>query len=193
MANASVNNQIVSYESEPLILVNNHDEGIGYLDKAACHDGNGKLHRAFSIFLFNKDQQILLQQRVANKRLWPMFWSNSCCSHPRQNETIEAAVKRRMHEELGVQPTLQYLYKFQYQAKYQDLGSEHELCYVFIGRLEEEPSINTSEINDWKWVKQNTLTSLLEKNPDDFTPWLKLEWQELKTNFAKELSFLSTP
>ena len=163
--------------------MDSEDECIGHLDKAACHDGKGLLHRAFSLFLFNDEGEVLLQQRVANKRLWPMFWSNSCCSHPRQNESMQQAVSRRVWEELGVRTDMIYLYKFEYQATFQDLGSEHELCYVYIGRAETEPNVNALEINEWKWVSLQMLDQLLDNDPESFTPWLKLEWQELKKNY----------
>lgn len=190
MAEAPSNDHIVSCDSEPLILVNSQDECIGHLNKAACHDGAGLLHRAFSLFLFNTDGEVLLQQRVASKRLWPMFWSNSCCSHPRQDESMQEAVSRRVWEELGVQVDMVYLYKFQYHASFQKSGSENELCYVYIGRADAPLNINTHEINDCKWVKLNTLDQLLSENPDTFTPWLKLEWQELNARHSQTITRL---
>jgi len=190
LAEAHSNDHIVSYDSEPLILVNSQDECIGHLDKAACHDGEGLLHRAFSLFLFNTNGEVLLQQRVANKRLWPMFWSNSCCSHPRQNESMREAVSRRVWEELGVQVDMVYLYKFQYHATFEDCGSENELCYVYIGRTETPPNINTLEINAWKWVSVESLDKLLIDDPDAFTPWLKMEWQELNSVHTRAIDQL---
>ncbi len=190
MAEAPTNDHIVSYDNESLILVDSQDECIGYLDKAACHDNQGLLHRAFSLFLFNEKGEVLLQQRVANKRLWPLFWSNSCCSHPRQNESMQQAVSRRVWEELGVQSEMVYLYKFEYQATFQDQGSEHELCYVYIGRTETKPNINSHEINAWKWVSLQKLDQLLDGDPDSFTPWLKLEWQELKHRYSETIKSL---
>ena len=190
MAEAPSNDHIVSSDSEPLILVDSQDECIGHLDKATCHDGEGLLHRAFSLFLFNTDGEVLLQQRVAGKRLWPMFWSNSCCSHPRQDESMQEAVSRRVWEELGVQTDMVYLYKFQYHAKYRDRGSENELCYVYIGCTDVSPNINTLEINDWKWINMKTLDNLLSEDPGAFTPWLKLEWQELTTLHSQAINKL---
>ena len=81
-------NPIVSFDDEPLVLVDSADHDQGFLDKASCHDGDGVLHRAFSVFLFNSKLELLLQQRSGQKRLWPMWWSNSCCSHPRKGETM---------------------------------------------------------------------------------------------------------
>ena len=100
--------EIVSCESENLILVDQQDREIGTLDKAACHDGQGMLHRAFSLFIFNSQGELLLQKRSSQKRLWGGYWSNSCCSHPRQGEEYEIAIRRRLKEELGIQTELKY-------------------------------------------------------------------------------------
>lgn len=116
---------IVSSEAEALILVDPSDQVIGYLDKSAAHDGAGVLHRAFSLFIFNSEGLLLLQQRAPDKRLWPEFWSNSCCSHPRKGETMEQAVHRRLEQELGMTATLQFTYKFEYSAPFGELGTEH--------------------------------------------------------------------
>ena len=103
----------VSFDDEMLILVNPKDEEIGWEDKARCHLGDGILHRAFSIFIFNDNNELLIQKRSDQKLLWPLFWSNSCCSHPRKGEKIESAAQRRMEEELGIKTRLKYLYKSQ--------------------------------------------------------------------------------
>src|SRR5690625_5968564 len=95
------------------------------MSKADCHDGDGVLHRAFSVFLFDADGRLLIQQRVAEKRLWPLYWANSCCSHPRAGEETEEAVPRRLDEELGVSADVEYVYKFQYQARFGPRSEEH--------------------------------------------------------------------
>ena len=105
-----------SPESELLILVDTHDQETGSLGKAECHDGDGILHRAFSVFLFNDRGELLLQQRSADKRLWPMYWTNTCCSHPRQGESMQVATERRLQQELNTASTLEFIYKFEYQA-----------------------------------------------------------------------------
>ena len=97
---AEINDVVVSSESEALILVDENDREIGFSSKDSCHDGPGILHRAFSLFIFNTAGELLLQQRSAGKRLWPLYWSNSCCSHPRAGETMELAVNRRLQQEL---------------------------------------------------------------------------------------------
>jgi isopentenyl-diphosphate delta-isomerase type 1 len=114
---------------DALILVDSADRDVGRLSKARCHEGNGILHRAFSLLIFDGNGDLLIQQRAPGKRLWPLYWSNSCCSHPRSGETMEEATQRRLHEELGISCPLQFLFKFQYHAQFDATGSEHELVY----------------------------------------------------------------
>ena len=178
----------VSSEDECLILVDLDDHETGVLSKAECHDGEGTLHRAFSVFLFNQDGNLLLQQRAPGKRLWPMFWSNSCCSHPRQGESMEVAVARRLQDELHAHATLEYIYKFSYQANFQDLGSEHELCHVFLGTLDNEATRNETEIEALRFVSVDQLDEEIRITPELFTPWVKLEWQRLNEEFADTLA-----
>ena len=101
---------------DSLILVDEADCEVGHASRSRCHEGTGLLHRAFSLFIFNDRGELLVQQRSAAKRLWPLYWSNSCCSHPRRAETMEAAIHRRLYEELGIKCLLHFLFKFQYQA-----------------------------------------------------------------------------
>ena len=109
-----LDSDIVSDQDELLILVDREDNELGFSSKAACHSGTGLLHRAFSVFIFNSSGQVLLQQRSEQKDLWNLYWSNSCCSHPRKGEQIENAAHRRMVEELSIDCELHYLYKFFY-------------------------------------------------------------------------------
>lgn len=169
----------VSFQDEPLILVDEHDNEIGYRSKSDCHSGRGTLHRAFSIFLFDRAGRVLLQQRAASKPLWPLYWSNSCCSHPRRGENMEEATRRRVVEELGVDARLEFLYKFIYQADFGDAGAEHELCYVYVGTAEGEVRVHPDEIADWRWVEPGEIDRELAAHPERFTPWFKLEWQAL--------------
>ncbi len=174
------NRAVVSDRSESLVLVDEHDREIGAETKQACHAGEGLLHRAFSIFIFNTRDELLLQRRSDQKPLWPNYWSNTCCSHPRQGETMEEAVRRRLSEELGIRTPLTYLYKFQYHARYDAQGSEREYCWVYYGRHDGKPDVNLNEIADWRYIDVDGLDTELAESPDDFTPWLKLEWAELK-------------
>jgi isopentenyl-diphosphate delta-isomerase len=167
-------------DTELLILVDEADREVGYLSKSACHDGSGILHRAFSLLIFNDRGELLLQQRAASKRLWPLYWSNSCCSHPRRAESLETAVHRRLREELGISCPLQFVFKFQYQAQFAAAGSEQELCSVYIGRSNGPIRSHPQEVHVWRWISPEALTAeLTEPGAERFTPWLRLEWERL--------------
>ena len=179
----NLNSDIVSHQDELLILVDREDNELGFASKTECHSGSGLLHRAFSVFIFNSSGQVLLQKRSEQKNLWPLYWSNSCCSHPRQGEQIENAAHRRMVEELSFDCELHYLYKFFYQESFERKGSEHELCSVFVGRFDGEISVNINEITDWKFIDTDELSRSIDQHPEKYTPWLQLEWLELKKNY----------
>jgi isopentenyl-diphosphate delta-isomerase len=165
---------------DALILVDAADRDVGRLSKARCHEGNGILHRAFSLLIFDGNGDLLIQQRAPTKRLWPLYWSNSCCSHPRSGETMEVATQRRLGEELGISCPLQFLFKFQYQAQFDATGSEHELCSVFIGRCTDPLKVNRDEILAWRWVHPEALqATLASQEAGQFTPWFTLEWARI--------------
>lgn len=180
-------NDIVSSESEELILVDGDDSEVGYLSKARCHDGDGVLHRAFSVFIFNQRGELLLQQRGAEKRLWPLYWSNSCCSHPRRGESMEAATRRRLRQELDIGADLEFVYKFSYQANFRDIGAEHELCWVYLGHAREEVAANRNEIAAWRFVRPEELDRELADDAGNYTPWFRMEWQRLREEFGDRL------
>ena len=181
-------NRIVSSEAEELILVDSDDQPIGQLSKAAAHDGGGVLHRAFSVFLFNDAGELLLQQRGRDKRLWPGYWSNSCCSHPRVGESMEVATRRRLDDELNLASQLEYVYRFEYQAHYGDAGSEYELCHVYVGRVDGDIVPNSNEIAAVRFVPADSVAARLDQDPERYTPWFKLEWQTLQNEHAEVLA-----
>ena len=167
-------------DSELLILVDDTDREVGFLDKGACHDGAGILHRAFSLLIFNDAGELLLQQRGARKRLWPLYWSNSCCSHPRRSESMETAIHRRLREELGLSCPLTFLFKFRYQARFQSAGSEQELCSVYLGRSSAPVSSDPREVQAWRWISPQALTQELAASGEEkFTPWFRMEWERV--------------
>ena len=176
---------VVSFDDEPLILVDEHDREVGFLDKASAHLGQGVLHRAFSLFVFNPQGEVLLQQRASGKRLWPGFWSNTCCSHPRRGETMEEAIHRRLDEELGLQCPLQFLFKFEYQAQFDAEGAEHELCGVYAGRSAARPIVNINEISALRYISPDALDVEMKTQPQTFTPWFKIEWERLRREHAQ--------
>ncbi|MBK1705669.1 isopentenyl-diphosphate Delta-isomerase [Halochromatium glycolicum] len=185
--------ETVSFDDEPLILVDSDDRVIGHETKVNAHLGEGLLHRAFSIFLFSDDDKVLLQQRSGDKPLWPLFWSNSCCSHPRRGEDLEQATHRRLREELAIDAELRYLYKFQYQADFGALGAEHELCSVYVGKVQTPVTINVnpSEIADWRWIPCTETDRMVAEEPHRVTPWFVMEWSRLRSDYREEIASLS--
>ena len=175
--------EVVSNASEELILVDELDREIGFKAKAVAHVGKGVLHRAFSIFVFNSDNELLLQQRAPSKMLWPGYWSNTCCSHPRRGEVMSDAVTRRLEQELGFECPLEYLYKFKYQAQFGVWGAEHEVCSVYFGRYDGPVDVNVNEIAAWRFVGVDALERELNAKPDTFTPWFKMEWVHIQANY----------
>jgi isopentenyl-diphosphate delta-isomerase len=180
--------RVVSSEGEELILVDADDNEIGYRSKADCHDGAGILHRAFSLFLFNEKGELLLQQRAAQKRLWPGYWSNSCCSHPRRGETLPVATMRRLDDELNITAELEFVYHFSYEARFSEAGSENELCHVYLGTFGGEIRPNDSEIESVRFISANDLDNELESQPLTFTPWFLQEWQALRNTYRDALA-----
>ncbi len=181
---------MVSSESERLVLVDPQDREIGFVSKGDAHDGAGTLHRAFSLFIFNDRGELLMQQRSDDKRLWPMYWSNSCCSHPREGEDMDGATQRRLYEELGMASDLQFLFRFRYHAQFGDLGAEHEFCWVYIGRSNDAVQVNENEVNAWRWISPEDLDREMADDPERFTPWFRMEWERICTEFEEELAAL---
>ncbi|MDH3616071.1 MAG: isopentenyl-diphosphate Delta-isomerase [Gammaproteobacteria bacterium] len=185
--------RIVSSEDEELILVDRDDNEVGHLSKALCHNGAGVLHRAFSLFLFDDSGRLLLQQRGEGKRLWPGYWSNSCCSHPRRGESMETATMRRLNDELNVEASLEHAYNFCYTAEYSEAGSENELCHVYLGKVSSDIQPNDSEIASVRFVAASVLDAELARSPQRFTPWFKQEWRELVLNHPNRLARYCDP
>ena len=164
-----------------LILVNEKDEVLGYKEKIKCHLGKGIKHRAFSVFLFDNQGRLLIQKRAQGKMLWPGFWANTCCSHPRRGEGYIEAGERRVQEELGIKASLRFLFKFSYQACYKDIGSENELCAVLVGKYQgDEIKPDPQEVAEWKFVDFKKLQEDIKKNPQKYAPWFKIEMKKIK-------------
>lgn len=183
-------NEIVSFDDEMLIIVDEKDTIIDYKSKIDSHQGDGILHRAFSIFIFNDAGKLVLQKRSDQKLLWPLFWSNSCCSHPRKGESLDIATHRRLNEELGFDTDLIYLYTFQYQANFGEIGSENELCAVYIGKSNEMVKVNDNEIAEWRYIDPEDLTREVNDHPENFTPWFKMEWTILTKEHMDKIKSL---
>jgi len=172
-------------EEEYVILVNEKDEEVGKMEKLQAHQ-EGKLHRAFSIFIVNSKKEILIQQRAATKYHSAGLWSNTCCGHPRPSEITKEAALRRLNEEMGMIVELKYLFQFTYLSKLENNLTEHELDHVFIGFSDETPVGNPKEISDWKYVKIEILENELKTNSEKYTTWLKIVFGQLK----KEIQFI---
>lgn len=158
---------------EYVVLVNREDKELGLMEKQQAHVA-GLLHRAFSVFVFNSKGELMLQQRAASKYHSPTLWTNTCCSHPRENETYEQAAHRRMEEEMGFDCDLSYKFHFIYRANLDNGLTEHELDHVFIGTYDGEPKMNTEEVMAYRWVEMDELKKDMQKNPQNYTAWFKI-------------------
>ena len=158
---------------EQVILVDPMGREIGVEEKLKAHR-EGKLHRAFSVFIFNTQRELLLQKRAKTKYHSGGLWTNTCCSHPRPGETYHHAAKRRLNEEMGFECELTGLFSFIYHAKLENNLFEHELDHVFVGHYDGQPVPNPDEVADWKWMKIDALTRDVRENPAHYTYWFKL-------------------
>jgi len=162
--------------TEQVILVDAEDKEIGVLEKIAAHQ-SGKLHRAFSIFVLREKRgiiEVLLQKRQNTKYHSAGLWSNTCCGHPRPEEGVLEAARRRLKEEMGISPRLKNIGNFQYHAELSRGLSEHEIDHVFVGVIGDEiPAPNPHEIQATTWISLDQLTEDLELNPEKYTPWLQ--------------------
>ncbi len=165
---------------EWVILVDERDREIGTTEKLAAHCDGGQLHRAFSVFLFDERDRMLLQRRASVKYHFPLLWTNSCCGHPRPGEDVLAAATRRVREELGVEAELVPAFSFVYRATDRSTQlTEHEIDHVFLGRLGGEPDPCPSEIDSIAWWETADLVRDLEENPARYTPWFRRAVAEL--------------
>jgi isopentenyl-diphosphate delta-isomerase len=158
---------------EQVILVNKKDEPIGLMDKLEAHE-KGALHRAVSVFIFNTDNQLLIQRRALEKYHTPGIWSNTACSHPKNKESAISCANRRLFEEMGIISRIIPVFSFLYKSSLSSTLIEHELDHVFIGFSNKKPNPNPKEVYDWKYVAKNSLIRLLNETPDAFSPWLKI-------------------
>lgn len=160
--------------TEMLILVDSNDKPIGFEEKVKCHLPQGKLHRAFTVLLFDKAGRLLLTRRSKSKMLWPGYWDGTVASHPRKTETYVSSAERRLPEELGSACKLDYLFKFEYHVPYKNIGSENEICGTLIGQIDEsfEPKLVEDEISEARFADSSELFSDLEKNPQRYCPWM---------------------
>ena len=158
---------------ENVILVNKDDEQIGLMPKLEAHE-KALLHRAFSVFVLNSNNEIMLQQRAHHKYHSPLLWTNTCCSHQREGETNIEAGSRRLFEEMGFKTELKELFHFIYKAPFDNGLTEHELDHVMIGYSNESPVINPEEVEDWKWMGIDAVKNDMQVHPEIYTVWFKI-------------------
>ncbi|RNC81217.1 MAG: isopentenyl-diphosphate Delta-isomerase [Phycisphaera sp.] len=165
---------------ELVVLVDENDNERGIMGKQAAHLNGGSLHRAFSVFVLDAGDRLMLQKRAQGKYHFGGRWTNTCCSHPRPGEKPEEGAMRRLQEEMGLDLSVEFRGSFVYKAF--DSGSgltEHELDHVFVGRTSREPALNPEEAEGWRWITMQDLAQELEESPENFTPWFPLALKEL--------------
>lgn len=162
---------------EQVILVNEQDEQIGLMPKMEAHE-KAILHRAFSVFIFNSKNELMLQQRAAHKYHSPLLWTNTCCSHQRDGESNLEAGKRRLEEEMGFVTPLTETTSFIYKAPFDNGLTEHELDHIMVGNYDGEPIINPDEVADWKWMPLEAVKSDIALNPQLYTAWFKIIFEK---------------
>lgn len=164
-------------KEELVVLVNDKDEKVGLMPKLEAHE-KGKLHRAFSVFIFNDEGQMLLQQRALHKYHTPGKWANTCCSHQRDGESSLDAGKRRLEEEMGFVTDLNFRKTFIYKASFDNGLTEHEFDHIMVGKYNEDPVINPEEVAAFKWMDISDILLEIELDPEKYTAWFKIIMSE---------------
>lgn len=164
---------------EFVILVDQEDRPVGTMEKMEAHE-KALCHRAFSVFIHNERNEILIQQRAAHKYHCPELWANTCCSHPREGEATIDAAHRRLQEEMGFDCEIEEQFSFYYKAEFDNGLTEHEYDHVFIGCYSGEIELNANEVMAYKWIKWSDLIEDVEQNPHIYTPWFLIILDKLK-------------
>jgi len=158
-----------------VILVDESDRPVGVERKLPAHENGGKLHRAFSVFIFNSAGRMLIQRRADAKYHFGGLWTNACCSHPKQGRTLIDSARTRLREEFGFDVPLEEQFSFVYRAEDPASGlTEHEFDHVLVGKFDGTPRPNPDEIGDWRWAEPRELMEDVERHPERYTPWFKL-------------------
>jgi isopentenyl-diphosphate delta-isomerase len=162
---------------EKVVLVDKNDHQIGLMPKMEAHE-KGRLHRAFSVFVFNDKKELLLQQRAKDKYHSPLLWTNTCCSHQREGESNLAAGRRRLDEEMGFTTSLEEVFSFIYKAPFHNGLTEHEYDHVLIGYYNDAPNINKDEAESYKWMTLEAVKAEMKDQPEIYTEWFKIIFKE---------------
>lgn len=166
---------------EEVILVDESDNAIGTMEKMEAHR-RGVLHRAFSVLVFNSSGEMLLQKRAASKYHSGGLWTNTCCSHPYPDQSMEASVQKRVRYEMGIDVKPEFLFKFIYRAGLDHGLTEHELDHVFTATFDGVPAVNAAEVEDWKYVDPRSLREDMSKHPGNYTVWFRDIVERLEMN-----------
>lgn len=162
---------------EKVVLVNEKDEQIGLMPKMEAHE-KAVLHRAFSVFIFNDKNELMLQQRALTKYHSPGLWTNTCCSHQRDGESNLQAGKRRLQEEMGFVTDLKETTSFIYKAPFDNGLTEHEFDHIMVGHYNDAPVINPEEVESWKWMLVEDVKDDMAKHPEEYTEWFKIIFEK---------------
>lgn len=158
--------------TKDVVLVDENDQVLGTMEKLQAHQ-EGRLHRAFSVIVFNDNDEMLIHKRASDKYHCGGLWTNACCSHPRLDESPKEAALRRMQEEMGFTTSIEYIGQFIYKTAFENGLIEHELDHVFVGRFNGEPIPNAEEVEDFKYIGMDELKKDIENSPQDYTVWFK--------------------
>ena len=165
-----------------VVVITKNDKVIKTEPLLKAHQNPPQLHRAVSVLLFNSKKELLIQQRSRKKPLWPLYWSNTICTHPFLRESYKEAAERRLKEEFGIKVKLNFNHKFIYKARYSKDLSEYELDHVFLGRSDNKPQPDKNEIIDFKYISLNNLRKDFLTNPQIYTPWFKLIMKKITSS-----------
>lgn len=174
-------------EKEYVILVDENDRKTGTCEKLEAHQ-KGLMHRAFSIFLFNKEGEFLIQQRADEKYHTPGLWSNTCCSHPRPDEEMEEALQRKLFQEMGIYSQVEKVFDFAYRADFDNGLVENEVDHVYFGEYNDAPNPNPAEIQSWKYSSFEEIKNEIEQDEASFTPWFKLVFERVNEHYKKMMA-----
>jgi isopentenyl-diphosphate Delta-isomerase len=173
-------------KTEKVVLVDEFDHAIGEMEKMEAHE-KALLHRAFSIFIFNAKNELMLQQRALSKYHSPGLWTNTCCSHPRPDEDLLTAGHRRLSEEMGFDCDLTKIFDFVYHARLDKGLTEHEFDHVLFGRYDDSPTLNYNEVASWKWMSMEAISADMQTHPDNYTIWFRIAFDRVD-EFLKQQS-----
>ncbi len=172
-------------DNRPVILIDRHDRESGSTDIVTAHRGVGRLHRAFTVFLFNDEGKTLAVRRSPLKPLWPLYWDGACSSHQKPGETTIEAARRRLTEELELTAQdLEYVFQYEYHAVYSPEWSENEINHIVIGKTNANPIPDPNEVETWDWRTPDEIDAELARPDHKFAPWFPLAWVRLKNRLG---------